>query len=106
MAVDIHSDTPFTASKEPKVKRFPWSNTYQGPTIFQVLWRVATINAAASYGSARFQPDVLLKPNLGTIGLLDWKGLELTMTSAYDYTVEKMAGIKESLFGSEPTRNW
>jgi NTE family protein len=106
VAVDIHSDTPFAASKEPKVKRFPWSNTYQGPTIFQVLWRVATINAAASYGSARFQPDVLLKPNLGTIGLLDWKGLETTMTSAYDYTVEKMPAIKEKLFGMAPTRNW
>jgi len=106
VAVDIHSDTPFTASKEPKPKRYPWSNTYQGPTIFQVLWRVATINAAASYGSARFQPDVLLKPNLGTIGLLDWKGLEATMTSAYDYTVEKMPAIKETLFGSAPTRNW
>jgi NTE family protein len=106
VAVDIHSDTPFTASKEPKVKRFPWSNTYQGPTIFQVLWRVATINAAASYGAARFQPDLLLKPNLGTIGLLDWKGLEATMTTAYDYTVAKMPEIKEALYGATPTRNW
>jgi NTE family protein len=106
IAVDIHSDTPFTASKVPKAKGFFSRSTQQSPTIFQVLWRVATINAAATYGSAAFQPDVLLKPNLGSIGLLDWRGLEKTMITAYDSTVAEIDAIKEKLYAIPPKRNW
>jgi NTE family protein len=106
IAVDIHSDTPFTASKEPKSKGFFSRGKPQGPTIFQVLWRVATINAAATYGSAAFQPDVLLKPDLGSIGLLDWRGLEKTMITAYESTVAHIDEIKEKIYAAPPTRNW
>ncbi|HXQ51638.1 MAG TPA: patatin-like phospholipase family protein [Stellaceae bacterium] len=106
IAVDIHSDTPFTAKKEPNKSRFGWRSAPLSPSIFQLLWRVATINAAATYGSARFRPDVLLKPNLGTIGLLDWKGLEGTIGSAYEYTVAHMDEIKEKLATTLPSRNW
>jgi NTE family protein len=106
IAVDIHSDTPFTASKAPKSKGWFSRGKPHGPTIFQVLWRVATINAAATYGSAAFQPDVLLKPDLGAIGLLDWKGLEKTMLQAYDSTVSKIDEIKEKLYAAPPNRNW
>ena len=73
IAVDIHSDTPFTSSNETKSRVFGLWTKPQGPSIFQLLWRVATINAAATYHSAHFKPDVLLKPNIGSIGLLDWK---------------------------------
>ena len=105
IAVDIHSDTPFTA-KEPKPKTFFSRGGAQGPTIFQVLWRVATINAAATYGSAAFQPDILLKPDLGAIGLLDWRGLEKTMLQAYDSTVSQIDAIKEKIYALPPKRNW
>ena len=105
IAVDIHSDTPFTA-KEPKPKTFFSRGGPQGPTIFQVLWRVATINAAATYGSAAFQPDILLKPDLGAIGLLDWRGLEKTMLQAYDSTVSKIDEIKAKIYALPPKRNW
>jgi NTE family protein len=106
IAVDIHSDTPFTASKESKPRGFLRRSAPQGPSIFQVLWRVATINAAATYGSARFKPDVLLKPDIGSIGLLDWKGLKASMIKSYDYTVAHMEEIKASLLSTAPTRNW
>lgn len=106
IAVDIHSDTPFTASKEPKSKRFGFLKAPPGPSIFQLLWRVATINAAATYGSARFQPNVLLKPNIGSIGLLDWKGLSASMDTSYAYTVAKMEEIKAKLLAAPSTRNW
>jgi NTE family protein len=97
IAVDIHSDTPFTADEKPKSRAFGLWHQPAGPTIFQVLWRVATINAAATYGSARFQPDVLLKPDIGSIGLLDWKGLEASMGKGYEYTVAHMEEIKQKL---------
>ena len=106
IAVDIHSDTPFTASKEPKSRVFGWRSAPQGPSIFQVLWRVATINAAATYGSARFKPDVLLKPTLGAIGLLDWRGLGKTMEDSYQYAIAHMDEIKSALDATQPTRNW
>jgi NTE family protein len=106
IAVDIHSDTPFTASNVTKPRRFGIFKTPPGPTIFQLLWRVATINAAASYGAARFQPDVLLKPNIGSIGLLDWKGLTASMDRSYEYTVEKIGEIKAKLLATPAARNW
>ena len=107
IAVDIHSDTPFTASTETKVARLSLcAPAARGPSIFQVLWRVATINAAATYGSARFKPDVLLKPTLGAIGLLDWRGLGKTMEDAYQYAVAHMDEIKDGLYSAAPTRNW
>jgi len=106
IAVDIHSDTPFTASNVTKPKRFGIFKSPPGPTIFQLLWRVATINAAAAYGSARFQPDVLLKPTIGSIGLLDWKGLTASMDTSYEYTVAHMEEIKAKLLATPPARNW
>ncbi|MGH7087548.1 MAG: patatin-like phospholipase family protein, partial [Stellaceae bacterium] len=106
IAVDIHSDTPFTANMARKSSAFPWGGKAHGPTIFQVLWRVATINAAGTYGSARFRPDMLLKPELGAVGLLDWRGLEATMTTSYDYAVAHIDEIKAALYSQPPTRNW
>ena len=106
IAVDIHSDTPFTASNVTKPKKFGIFKQSPGPTIFQLLWRVATINAAAAYGSASFQPDVLLKPSIGSIGLLDWKGLTASMDQSYEYTVTKMEEIKAKLLATPPARNW
>ncbi len=105
IAVDIHSDTPFTADKERKSRAFGLWRSPPGPTIFQVLWRVATINAAATYGSARFRPDVLLKPDIGSIGLLDWKGLEASMGKGYEYTVAHMEEIKAKLDAATASPN-
>ncbi len=106
IAVDIHSDTPFTSSNETKSRVFGLWTKPQGPSIFQLLWRVATINAAATYHSAHFKPDVLLKPDIGSIGLLDWKGLEASMGKGYDYTVAHIDEIKAKLLATPPTRNW
>lgn len=100
IAVDIHSDTPFTATNETKSRAFGLWTAPQGPSIFQLLWRVATINAAATYHAAQFQPDVLLKPDIGSIGLLDWKGLEASMDKGYNYTVARMEEIKTKLMAA------
>jgi NTE family protein len=100
IAVDIHSGTPFTAGEEIKAKTFLRRAKTSGPTIFQVLWRVATINSAGSYGSAMHQPDILLKPNIGAIGLLDWRGLEGTMTSGYESIIADIERIKSKLYGT------
>ena len=105
IAVDIHSDTPFTANMEAKSRGF-LRGPRKGPSIFQTLWRVATINAAATYGSARFQPDILLKPSLGPIGLLDWRGLDAAMIASYEYTIGQIDQIKEKLYNTPAMRNW
>ena len=54
----------------------------------------------------RFQPDVLLKPDLGSIGLLDWKGSRDRWSQAYEYTVAQIDEIKEKLYATPPNRNW
>jgi NTE family protein len=103
IAVDIHSGTPFTAGGEIRAGSWFRKPKISGPTIFQVLWRVATINSAANYGSPHAQPDILVRPHIGAIGLLDWRGLDGTMTAGYDYVVAHIDEIKAKLYGTPTT---
>jgi NTE family protein len=105
IAVDIQSDTPFTAAEISRSNWFPYRGAPRRPGILELLWRVATINSAASHGSARFASDILLRPDIGSIGLLNWKGLRSSMIRSYDYTVANMEEIKAKLLARSPTRN-
>jgi NTE family protein len=106
IAVDIQSDTPFSAGRETRRTGFLRRCAPRQPSIFEVLWRVATVNSAATDGSGLFRPDILLKPDIGSVGLLDWKGLKASMIKSYDYTVARMDEIKATLLATPLTKNW
>jgi NTE family protein len=105
IAVDIQSDTPFSAGTESRRAGFLRRRAPRQPSIFEVLWRVATVNSAATDGSWQFKPDILLKPDIGSVGLLDWKGLKASMIKSYDYTVAHIDEIKARLVATAPTKN-
>ena len=105
ITVDIQSATPFTASKEARREGFLRRSAPRQPSIFELLLRVATINSAATHGSAQSRSDILLKPDIGSIGLLNWKGLKTSMIKSYDYTVAHMDEIKATLLATAPTKN-
>jgi NTE family protein len=53
--------------------------------IFQVLMHAGMVNSAASERAQRELADVLLKPPLPNIDLLDWQAFDRAIQSGYDY---------------------
>jgi NTE family protein len=53
--------------------------------IFQVLMHAGMVNGAASERAQRELADVLLKPPLPNIDLLDWRAFDRAIQSGYDY---------------------
>jgi NTE family protein len=53
--------------------------------IFQVLMHAGMVNSAASERAQRELADVLLKPPLPNIDLLNWQAFDLAIQAGYDY---------------------
>jgi NTE family protein len=57
----------------------------RGINIFQILMHAGMINSAASAAVQRELADVLLKPPLGNVDLLDWRAFDRLIQAGYDY---------------------
>jgi NTE family protein len=57
----------------------------RGINIFQILMHAGMINSAASAAAQRELADVLLKPPLGNVDLLDWRAFDRLIQAGYDY---------------------
>ena len=53
--------------------------------IFQILMHAGMVNSAASERSQRELADVLLKPPLANIDLLNWQAFDRAIQAGYDY---------------------
>ena len=53
--------------------------------IFQILMHSGMINSAASAAAQRELADVLLKPPLGNVDLLNWHAFDRAIQAGYDY---------------------
>jgi predicted acylesterase/phospholipase RssA len=53
--------------------------------IFQVLMHAGMVNSAASERAQRELADVLLKPPLPNIDLLNWQAFDRAIQAGYDY---------------------
>jgi NTE family protein len=53
--------------------------------IFQILMHSGMINSAASAAAQRELADVLLKPPLGNVDLLNWRAFDRAIQAGYDY---------------------
>ena len=58
--------------------------------ILQILLRASMINSVAATVSQRALADLVLKPPLGRIDLLDWRAFEHTIELGYRYTREAL----------------
>jgi NTE family protein len=57
----------------------------RGINIFQILMHAGMINSAASAAVQRELADVLLKPPLGNVDLLNWRAFDRVIQAGYDY---------------------
>ena len=62
----------------------------QLPNIFQILWRTGMVNSSALSAAQRNRTDLLLRPPLAEIDMLNWKAFESAIQAGYDYTARRI----------------
>jgi len=61
--------------------------------IFQILMHSGMINSAASAAAQRELADVLLKPPLGNVDLLNWRAFDRAIQAGYDYARAQLEAL-------------
>src|SRR5258706_8232593 len=61
--------------------------------IFQILIHSGMINSAASAAAQRELADVLLKPPLGNVDLLNWRAFDRAIQAGYDYARAQLEAL-------------
>jgi NTE family protein len=103
IGVDASADIAFTAATEsdepPRAWHFRrWLRAMRGrPNILQILWRVGMINGAATIAAQRAQSDLLLRPPMQSLDLLDWRSFEQAIEIGYRHTLEALETAPASL---------
>jgi NTE family protein len=67
------------------------------PNMLDLLWRVGTINSTAKIESARRGCSILLRPDLGGIGRLNWRLCEQAIEAGYRAAEANIDAIKAAL---------
>jgi NTE family protein len=78
----------------------------RGINIFQILMHAGMINGAASAAVQRELADVLLKPPLGNVDLLNWRAFDRAIQAGYVYaraTLEALPAIPRLPAAAGPT---
>jgi NTE family protein len=94
---DVGSDRPFTADYEAAEQPPFWrlfSNLRGGQrriNIFQILMRAGMIGSDLTALAQREMADVILKPPLGDVDLLNWQAFERAIEVGYEHTREMLA---------------
>ena len=110
IAIDAGSDYNFKSDAELTEMPLPWKlyawlrGGRPKINIMQVLWRAGMVNSAAMTLGQRASADLLLKPPLGQIDLLDWQAFERVVDIGYRHTMDvlesKGGGATRELFGA------
>ena len=64
------------------------------PNIWELLWRVGTIGSDTAASRLRRDGDVVLKPEMGNIGLFDWNAHEKAIAAGHQIVLENLDEIK------------
>jgi NTE family protein len=67
------------------------------PNIWDLLWRVGTIGSDTTAGRMPRDGDVVLKPEVGNIGLFDWNAYERAIAAGHQAAVPHLDAIKAAL---------
>ncbi len=98
---DAGADRAFTTSGDDLDVPLPWQvmrwirARRQLPNIFQILWRSGMINSTTLTSAQRSRTDLLLRPPLADIDMLNWKAFDRAIQSGYDYTVRRLDELPE-----------
>ncbi|MFC4768271.1 patatin-like phospholipase family protein [Effusibacillus consociatus] len=68
-------------------------------SVTSILTRVVSINLAMQAKQMTRKADILLRPEVGSVGILDFSKLDKCIQCGYEYTRSRMNEIKEALAG-------
>jgi NTE family protein len=91
IAVDAASDpalTSFEGGNGAQSDWRFWRRWGKMPPIVDLLFRAATVSSDALGRAARGQADILFKPALETVDLLDWKACDRAIDAGYRHAIE------------------
>jgi len=99
IAVDVAGDPALLSFEEcnrPQYWRF-LHRRRKLPPIVAVLLRAATVSGDLLTKAAYAHADVLFKPVLGSIDLLDWQACDQAIEAGYRHAVKKLEELDKSL---------
>ncbi len=100
IGVDVSGEESFDHSALPAL---PWWHRWLGarqpgaPTIMETLWRVGTIGSVSTVRRDQDNAALIIRPPVGRLGLLDWKGFDRAIALGYEHT-KKLIAEKPELF--------
>jgi NTE family protein len=96
IAVDVAADRALTRVPPELEDCSPWQWLARGrrhvPSIAAVLIRVGTINSEAQDRRMHRDADLLLRPPLASIGMLDWRAFDRAVEIGYRHARQALAG--------------
>ena len=98
---DAGADRAFTTRGDELDVPRPWQllrwirARRQLPNIFQILWRSGMVNSTTLTAAQRSRTDLLLRPPLAEIDMLNWKAFERAIQAGYDYTARQLDELPE-----------
>ena len=99
IAVDVAGDPAFLSFEDcnrPQYWHF-FRRRRKLPPIFAVLLRAATVSADSLTKSAHAHADILFKPVLESIDLLDWQACDQAIEAGYQHAVKKLEELDKPL---------
>jgi NTE family protein len=93
IAVDVASDPALMSFDECNGTRPGWRfwrRRGKMPPIVDLLFRAATVSSDAFGRAARGQADILFKPALQTVDLLDWQACDRAIDAGYRHAIETL----------------
>jgi NTE family protein len=104
IAVDVASD-PALVSFEECNRVHAWrffGRRRTFPPIVAVLLRAATVSGDSLAKMAHAQADILFKPSLENVDLLDWQACDQAIETGYRHAVEKLEQLRKPVAGCTP----
>ena len=101
MAVDAASDPALEPLAQYGGGLSMWKFLKQGrkiPPIVDLLVRAGTVGSNAIGRAARDHADVLFKPPLENVELLDWQACDYAIEAGYRHAMEKLAQVDLAMF--------
>ena len=103
IAVDVASDPVLTPLGEGKRRPSLWQFLRQRrkiPPIVDLLVRAATVGTEALAKASRDQADVLFRPPLEAVDLLDWRACDRAIDTGYRHAIEQLERLDKSAVGA------
>jgi NTE family protein len=100
IAVDAASDPALASFEEGNGTQSDWRlwrRWGKMPPIVDLLFRAATVSSDALGKAARGQANILFKPALETVDLLDWKACDRAIDAGYRHAIEKLEQHEKSM---------